>query len=229
MASNSVAAAAWSGSQTLYVQYRNPRDRFGTLLAIDTSPAKSPSPSPPTPSTSPFETPTIPSNGGSNSKNSLLYEVQPVSSFLANPVGVPMSLSMVSVSSMTTPGRDLLLAYNQLTFSPPVLLRYTPSSASGGQAWTASSATLAPSPAGTEAICLAPGGTTSSGDGSSFFQLAILTQLQQLRKVDAQGSVVGAGAPIYLDASRITPQLVALTDPGANVDTVIIGECPMLS
>ncbi|KAG0351531.1 hypothetical protein BG005_008967 [Podila minutissima] len=229
MASNSVAAAAWSGSQTLYVQYRNPYARFGTLLAIDTSPAKSPSPSPPTPSTSPFGNPAIPSSGGSDSKNSLFYEVQPVSSVLAIPVGVPMSLSMVSVSSLATrESQDLLLAYNQVNFLPPVLLRYTPSSASGGQAWTASSATLAPAPPGTEAICLAPGRTTSSGDSPSFFyQLAISTQLQQLRKVDAHGSVLGA--VVNLEASRIYPQLVALTDPGAHFDTVIIGECPMLS
>lgn len=53
--------------------------------------------------------------------------------------------------------------------------------------------------------------------------------MQQLRKVDAHGSVLGGAIQFNLDASRITPQLIALTDPGAHFDTVIVGECPMLS
>lgn len=233
MDSNSVAAAAWSGTQTLYIQYRGPNDKFGTLLAINTTPnapSPSPSPSPSPPSASPIGNPVIP---GVSSRTSLVYEVQAVSSpnfgNLGN-LGTPVSLSMVSISSLATPGRrDLLLAYNQPTGiaspAPPVLLRYIPSPSSD-QAWTVSSANLA-SPMGTEAMWLAPGWTTWPGDGSALYQLATSLTQQTLQKLDMRGSLLG---PAYLlptlNTLQMIPQLIPLNDAGAHFDTVIVGACP---
>ncbi|KAI9231702.1 MAG: hypothetical protein BYD32DRAFT_430169 [Podila humilis] len=231
MASNSVAAAAWSGTQTLYVQYRGPNDKFGTLLAINTTPT-APSPSPsfaPAPSASPIGNPAIP---GGSSRTSLLYEVQAVSSPNIGGLGTPVSLSMVSISSLATPGsRDLLLAYNQPIgiASPalPVLLRYTPSSSSD-QAWATSSFNLT-SPTGTAAMWFAPGWITSSGDGSALYQLASSVKQQTLQKLDTQGTSLGAELQINLDALQMIPQLIPLNDAGARFDNVIVGACPVLN
>lgn len=231
MASNSVAAAAWSGTQTLYIQYRGPNDKLGTLLAINTTPT-APSPSPsftPAPSASPIGNPAIP---GGSSRTSLLYEVQAVSSPNFGGLGTPVSLSMVSISSLATPGsRDLLLAYNQPVGMtgpvPPVLLRYTPSPSSD-QTWAISSANLA-SPTGTAAMWLAPGWTTSSGDGSALYQLAISLKQQTLQKLDTRGTSLGSELQTPLDTLQMIPQLIPLNDAGALFDTVIVGACPALN